>query len=102
MAIALKDKVRSMGVYEEYADTLNAFVLTAAAGYAKNIAINHSVSEYRQMTKEVTHWLKENLDNGFPVDKKSMSVKARAISLLLRNRMFGAIWILSKGWNLIS
>ena len=91
-----------MGVYEEYADTLNAFVLTAAAGYAKNIAINHSVSEYRQMTKEVTHWLKENLDNGFPVDKKSMSVKARAISLLLRNRMFGAIWILSKGWNLIS
>lgn len=102
VAIALRDKVRSMGVYEEYADTLNAFVLTAAAGYAKNIATNHSVSDYCLKTKDVTLWQTENLDKGFPVDKKSMSVKAKVVSMLLRYRLFGLIWLLSKGRNMIT
>ena len=102
VAVALKDKVQSLGIYEQYADTINAFFITAAAVSANCLVQNYSLVDYRKKVHECHAHLDNSIDLLYPVDTANMSTKAKLIGWLLQHRLYGAIWLLSKLKNLVS
>ena len=100
VALALKNKVQALGIYELYANTLNAFFLTAAAVSANCLALNYPWKEYNTKIRERKSKLDDSLDSNYQIDKPSMSTKARVIGWLLQHELYGAIWMLSKLKNL--
>lgn len=95
VALALKEQTKSNGSYNEYADTVNAFILTAAAVSSDRIASNYSKNEYRQKIEELHTCLKQNLDASYPIDYVHMSGKAKLLGKLLLGKHFKTIRIIS-------
>lgn len=101
VAFALKDKVLSLSIYEQYADTINAFILTAAAVSANCLVQNYSFIEYLGKVRKCSNRLKETIDYKYPIDTSNMSTKARILGWLLVHKFFVGIWLLSKLRRLI-
>lgn len=102
VAVALKEKVKSLGIYEQFATTINAFFLTASAVSANCLASNYPWNEYRAKVRSCKTHLDDALDKQYAIDKPNMSIKARVLGWLLQHELYGAIWLLSKMKNLIS
>ena len=95
VALALKAKTMENGTYAEYADTVNAFILTAAAVSSDRLAMNYSKDEYSHRVESLYIKLIENLDNTFSIDFKHMSIKAILLGKLLLKRRFSLIRAIS-------
>ena len=95
VALALKEQTKSNGSYSEYADTVNAFILTAAAVSSDRLASNYSKSEYMQKIEELHDRLKQNLDAAYPIDYVHMSGKAKLLGKLLLGKHFKTIRLIS-------
>lgn len=102
VVVALKDKILSLGIYEQYADTINAFFLTAAAVSVNCLVLNYSMADYRKKVQECHLRLNGSLDQHYTIDTANMSTKARLMGWLLQHRLYTAIWLLSKLKNLMS
>ncbi len=96
VAMAVKAKVKDMKLYHDFANTINAFFLTAAAVSANCLAKNHSFAIYLYKVKECRRHLSKAIDISYPIDKANMSRKARFVGWLLRHRFYLSIWILTK------
>lgn len=95
VAIALKEQTKKNGSYIEYADTVNAFILTAAAVSSDRLASNYSKNEYMQKMEELYTRLNENIDASYPIDYVHMSGKAKLLGKLLLAKRFKTIRIIS-------
>lgn len=95
VALALKDKTIENGSYNEYADTINAFILTAAAVSSDRLASNYNLAEYKVKMKDLYKSLCLNLDKSYPVDYKHMSGKAKVLGRLLLGQHFKTIRLIS-------
>ncbi len=95
-AIEMKRKITEMGLYSQFANTLNAFFLTASAVSANRLALNHSYSTYLIEIKKCKSHLCNMIDKNYSIDKTNMSLKARIIGWLLLHSSYRSIWILSK------
>lgn len=95
VALALKEQTKSNGSYSEYADTVNAFILTAAAVSSDRLASNYSKKEYLQKVSELHTRLMQNLDTSYPIDYKHMSSKATFLGMLLLAKHFMIIRLIS-------
>lgn len=84
VAVALKEKVMQMGLYERYADTVNAFIATAAIVSLDKMAGKYTGAEYRRKAKERVRRYRSEVDNNFPVDVKNMDTKARLMYPFLK------------------
>lgn len=100
VAMALKAKTIENCSYAEYADTINAFILTAAAVSSDRLAMNYSKVDYNRKILSLYISLLDNLDSRFAIDFKHMSIKAKILGKLLLGRHFGLIRTISKGKNL--
>ena len=96
VALSMKEKVTEMGLYPKFADSINAFLLTASAVSANCLVNNHSFSIFLTEVKKCRNRLNRSIDNSYPIDKANMSNKARLMGWLLRHGFFRLIWILSK------
>ena len=96
VAVAMKDKITEMGLYSEFANTINAFFLTASAVSANNIAKNHPYFTYLTEVKKYRKYLCDVIDKSYPIDKANMSMKARVVGWLLRIGCYRSIWLLTK------
>ncbi|HCY73339.1 MAG TPA: hypothetical protein DHU75_04305 [Rikenellaceae bacterium] len=96
VAVAMKNKITEMGLYSQFANTINAFFLTASAVSANSIAKNHSYSTYLTKVKKCRRCLCDVIDKNYPIDKTNMSMKARIVGWLLRYGCYRSIWILGK------
>ena len=92
----MKDKVQEMDLYPKFADTINAFLLTAAAVSANCIANNYPFSVYFTEVKKCRRHLREVIDKTYRIDKANMSGKARIMGWLLQHGFYLLIWILAK------
>lgn len=101
VAKAMKDKVIEMQLYPEFANTINAFLLTASAVSANCLAKNYFFSVYLKKVKICRRQLKEAIDNEYPIDKANMSTKAKIVGWMLRHRLYLSIWLLTKLKDLI-
>lgn len=95
VALALKEQTKSNGSYNEYADTVNAFILTAAAVSSDRLASNYCKNEYMQKIEELHDRLKQNLDASYPIDYVHMSGKAKLLGKLLLGKHFKTIRLIS-------
>ncbi len=96
VSLALKEKTIENGSYNEYADTINAFILTAAAISSDRLASNYSKADYKKKIEELYSSLKKNIDSNYPIDYKHISLKAKLLGKLLLGRYFCLIRIISK------
>lgn len=95
VAIALKEQTKKNGSYNEYADTINAFFLSAAAVSSDRLASNYSKNEYMQKIEELHTRLNQNLDASYPIDYAHMSSKAKLLGKLLLAKHFKTIRFIS-------
>ena len=96
VALAMKDKVQEMDLYPKFANTINAFLLTASAVSANCLANNYPFSSYLTEVKRCRRHLEEVIDRKYPIDKKNMSGKARIVGWLLQHGFYLLIWVLAK------
>ena len=101
VAIAMKDKVMEMQLYPEFANTINAFLLTASAVSANCLAKKYSFSDYLTKVKICRRQLNEAINNEYPIDKANMSTKAMIVGWMLRHRLYLLVWFLTKLKDLI-
>lgn len=76
VAISLKEKILEMNEYENYANTLNAFIFTAAVVSLDKIANNYDYKEYKKIGKERLKKYLMDYDKKFPLDLRNISKKA--------------------------
>lgn len=96
VALALKDKIISMGLYEEYADTLNAFFTTVAIVSLDKIALEYGYSEYKSRARDCFHQWKKRIDSRYSIDTDHMLSKAKILYPLLRLHCFALIFAASR------
>ena len=84
VAIDLKNRVTMMGLYEKYADTINAFIATAAIVSLNRIARYYSGNTFRRKAKERIRRYRDEIDERYPVDKKNMPFKAQLLYPFLK------------------
>lgn len=96
VSLSLKDKTIENGSYSDYADTINAFILTAAAVSSDRLASKYSNVEYKQKIEKLYFSLLKDIDFNYPIDYKHISLKAKLLGKLLLGRHFCLIRIISK------
>lgn len=96
VALALKSKTKENGSYIKYANTINAFLLTAAAVSSDRLAMNYSREVYNNKMNILYASLVANIDNDFPIDYRHMSMRAIVLGKLLLEKHFKLIWLISK------
>ena len=96
VALALKAKTKENGSYIKYANTINAFLLTAAAVSSDRLAMNYSREVYNNKMNILYASLVANIDKDFPIDYRHMSMKAIVLGKLLLEKHFKLIWLISK------
>lgn len=96
VAEEMKVKVTEMKLYPTFANTLNAFFLTASVASANCLAKNYPFTTYLKKVRECRYRLSETIDRDYPIDKENMSRKARIVGWLLQHRFYTSIWILAK------
>lgn len=92
----IKDYSCNHNIYKIYANTINAFYLTAAAVSCDRMAKKYIRQEFIQKLSELASNLNKHIDNSFPIDYNNMAFKAKVLSKLLLNRHFKAIWLVCK------
>lgn len=96
VALALKGKTIENGSYSIYADTVNAFILTAAAVSSDRLATNYKGLEYKEKIKNLYGRMTDSLDKEYPIDYAHMSFKAKILGKFLLGQHFCIIRFLSK------
>ena len=96
VAIALREKAKTMGCYEVYADTLNCFIFTAGIVSLQKLAKLYGFNEYRIKSKIRMQQVVELLDDNFPIDYKHMNIKARVLSPFVKGKMYSVVFLASK------
>lgn len=79
VANTLREKLLQMGVYEQYANTVNAFIATAAIISLDRMAGMYKWSEYKSKAKARVLRYRRDVDSNQPVDINHMSGKVKLL-----------------------
>ena len=101
VAVALKEKVIALNAYEKYADTVNAFILTAAAVSLDKMAQKYPLEAYREKAKERISRMRRELDAAYPIDYRHMDKKAVMLSPFLKCGVTMPVYFISKMRKLV-
>ena len=96
VASALKQKILSIGLYEKYANTLNAFFATAAIVSLDKIASINKLSAFKEQGKEYIKRWKGRMDSEYPIDIGHMPSKAKAMYPFLKVNWITPIYVASR------
>ena len=96
VAISLKNKINEMGLYDCYANTINAFITTSAIVSLDRIASSCSGESYRKLAKKRIRKYYLDFDNKVAVDFANMSHKCILLYPLLKLRALFTFYIVSK------
>lgn len=95
VAIALRNKIKEKGLYDNFADTLNSFLYSAAAVSVVRIAKNYDGKEYKKTVSKRIASLNDSLDKSIPYDRESLNIKVKVLIPMMKFRMLNAIHIIS-------
>nr|WP_300840645.1 glycosyltransferase family 2 protein [uncultured Acetatifactor sp.] len=96
VAIELKEKVLQMGLYDQYANTINAFIVTSAVISLDRMTGIYRWSEYKVKAKERVLKCKREMDSNYPIDIKHMDSKAKMIYPFIKVDLIIPIYIISR------
>lgn len=89
VATNLKEEIIKLGLYDDYGNTINAFILTAAIISLRNQSKINSYKDYRNIWKKIKIQLRNEIDSNYKVDFKHMSQKARVMNAI---RVLNVSW----------
>lgn len=96
VATALKEKIIQMGLYEEYADTINAFLATATIVSIDKMTRKYYGADFQCKAKKRVQRYRKEVDRQFPVDLKHMGTKAKIMYPFLSTGWITPIYIASR------
>lgn len=91
----LKKKVEQMNLYETYANTINAFQVTATIVSLDRMSGNYDFARYKVKARERMEQYKRNSDRRFSTDFKHMSWKAKFLFPFIITSWVTPIYIVS-------
>lgn len=95
VALELRKKAVRIGVYEEYASTINAFVTSAAIVSLDKMANNYNLSDFMKKAKMKKKQYNRTIDKNYPIDTDHMSAKAKIVYPFFKYNMPFMIYIAS-------
>lgn len=96
VAELLKNEIIKINQYNFYADTLNAFFITAEVVSLDRLAKNYGLLQYVSKSRETMKLYKKLIDRNYKIDYKNMPIKAKAVSFFVRHEMSLMIYMASK------
>lgn len=96
VASAMKGKLLQMGLYDQYADTVNAFIATAAIISLDKMAAQYRWSEYRLYAKERIQLYRQTIDPAQETDLVHMKNKARFLYPFLKAGFIAPLFLASR------
>ena len=102
VAVALKAKVQQMELYENYADTINAFFATATIVSLDRLAQKYDVRCYSELAEKCIDFYKKNLDENYPIDTSHMPLKVRFIYPALKWKKKMLLFFISKVYRIVN
>lgn len=96
VALSLKKEIDRLGDYSMYADTLNAFINTAAAVSIYKIAQYNSYLSFKNKARKRLKKLQSEIDYNHKTDWKNTNYKIRMVSWLTKMHCWPVIWLASK------
>lgn len=96
VALALKKKIVEMDLYTKYANTINAFIITAAIVSLDKMALKYEYRAYRKLAKERIRNLRKNIDLQHSIDFYSLDKKAIALYPFLKMGWITPVYIISR------
>ena len=96
VAITLREIVRNQGDYPMYANTLNAFISSAAAVSMLKMAQYHSYSSFKAKGVERMNKLKLSIDNEYETDWVHTSLQIRTMLWLAKLHCWHIIWMVCR------
>lgn len=97
VVITIADYLKKSGLYKEFADTVNAFEITAAVVSIDKINLLYKGKEKKAHLKKMMASFQENFNNSAAVDKESMSLKAKVFIPFITK---GIVWPIVLSSNL--
>lgn len=95
VANALKKRVFQMGLYDEYANTINAFFTTAAIVSLDKMCKNYNFPVFINNSKKRIDRLNKEMDSRYPIDFKHMPQKAIILFPFIRYRLMSPVYFAS-------
>ena len=96
VALALREKVKEQGDYEEYGDTVNAFIETAAIVSTYKMTKQYPIAEYRQKADRRWRQMKSQKDERFATDRKHQAMGIKLFGWIARARQWPLAWIVGR------
>ena len=89
-------KIKKMDVYEQYADTLNSFIVSATAVSMRRIANYYPWNEYKHKARNRLNEFKEMVDKKYSIDQDSLRKEAKMMYPLMYFGLKKIIYIIAK------
>lgn len=96
VATELKEKTKILGVYNEFAETINAFIVTAEIVSLDRIASSNSYTMYKSKAKGIITEFDAEIDKKKKIDYKNMPKKALLLLPFVKAKAYFLIYIASK------
>ncbi len=96
VAISLKKEIDRHGDYMKYADTLNAFISTAAAVSIFKIAQYNSYRSFKSKARKRIKKLQTDIDYNHKIDWKHTNYQVRGLLWLTKIHCWSIIWLAGK------
>lgn len=96
VAIALKEKVITMGCYEDYANTLNAFIITSSIVSLSKMALSLRFRNFEKKSKQRMKIAYSLVDLRYGIDFRNMNNKAKLLYPWIKTRQYWAVYIIAR------
>jgi len=87
VSTSIKSKIKELGLYEKYADTINSFIFTATVISLSRLAIKHDKQCYRCKANERINLMVSSIDHYYTIDRKHINIIALCLKPLIDWRM---------------
>lgn len=96
IAIVLRNKIKEIGLYTKFANTLNAFLITSEVVALDRLASNYKYTIYRKKAKKTIEKFEIELDKDYKIDFNNMPKKALILYPILSLKAFSLVYLASK------
>lgn len=96
VALNLKLELESLGLYDTFVDTLNAFFVTAMVVSLDKMVQKYSYFVFRKKASERIMNMKKNLNTNFKIDVEHIDKRALVVYNFVRAKFFLPVFIIAK------
>lgn len=96
VALSLKKRIIEMDLYSNYGNTLNAFIITAAAISLDRMALRYDYCSYRKLAKNRIQNLRKEIDSRYSIDFYSLDKKVIFLYPFLKVGWITPVYIISR------